>query len=41
MVGNPGKQIGWVCACGERLTDDLECLSCETKWGSGFTYCRY
>ena len=28
VVGNPGKIIGWVCECGERLSDDLECLSC-------------
>lgn len=28
VVGNPGKRIGWVCACGERLTDGLECLAC-------------
>ena len=28
FVGNPGKQIGWACACGERLDDDLECLAC-------------
>ena len=28
MVGNPAKQIGWACECGERLPDDLECLSC-------------
>jgi UDP-2-acetamido-3-amino-2,3-dideoxy-glucuronate N-acetyltransferase len=29
VVGNPAKQIGWACACGERLSDDLECLVCE------------
>ncbi len=28
VVGNPGKQIGWMCECGERLTDDLDCISC-------------
>jgi UDP-2-acetamido-3-amino-2,3-dideoxy-glucuronate N-acetyltransferase len=28
VVGNPAKQIGWACDCGERLTDKLECLSC-------------
>jgi len=28
MVGNPARQIGWMCQCGERLTDDLECLVC-------------
>ncbi len=29
VVGNPGKQIGWACTCGERLADDLSCLACD------------
>jgi UDP-2-acetamido-3-amino-2,3-dideoxy-glucuronate N-acetyltransferase len=32
VVGNPAKRIGWVCECGERLPDDLECLSCGKKY---------
>jgi len=32
IVGNPGKQIGWICECGERLADDLECLSCGKRF---------
>ena len=32
VVGNPAKQIGWACKCGERLSDDLECLACETQY---------
>jgi UDP-2-acetamido-3-amino-2,3-dideoxy-glucuronate N-acetyltransferase len=32
VVGNPAKQIGWACECGERLSDDLECLACEKKY---------
>ena len=32
VVGNPAKQIGWVCECGERLSDDLECLMCGKKY---------
>jgi UDP-2-acetamido-3-amino-2,3-dideoxy-glucuronate N-acetyltransferase len=28
VVGNPAKRIGWMCECGERLPDDLECVSC-------------
>ena len=35
MVGNPAKQIGWACECGERLSDDLECLACENKYEKG------
>lgn len=31
-VGNPARQIGWVCQCGERLTDQLECLTCKKKY---------
>ncbi len=31
-VGNPAKQIGWVCRCGERLTDQFECLACGMKY---------
>ncbi len=25
MAGNPARQIGWVCACGERLPEPLAC----------------
>jgi len=32
VVGNPAKQIGWVCECGERLTDTLECIICGKKY---------
>ena len=32
IVGNPGKQIGWVCTCGERLTDTFECQSCRKTY---------
>jgi UDP-2-acetamido-3-amino-2,3-dideoxy-glucuronate N-acetyltransferase len=28
VVGNPAKRIGWACRCGERLTEDLDCLAC-------------
>ena len=28
VVGNPAKQIGWACQCGERLSGDLKCLAC-------------
>jgi predicted dehydrogenase/acetyltransferase-like isoleucine patch superfamily enzyme len=28
VVGNPARRTGWTCECGERLSDDLECLVC-------------
>ena len=30
VVGNPARRIGWVCACGGRLADDLACGECGT-----------
>ena len=38
MVGNPARRIGWMCRCGERLGDDLECpvcASCYRQSGTG------
>ncbi len=32
VVGNPARQIGWACTCGERLNDSLTCAVC----GRGF-----
>ena len=32
VVGNPARQIGWVCRCGERLADDMHCLSCGDEY---------
>ena len=32
VVGNPAKRIGWMCACGERLPQDLTCQTCETRY---------
>jgi len=32
VVGNPAKQIGWACKCGERLPDDFECLACKKRF---------
>lgn len=32
MVGNPARQIGWVCRCGERLPDNLACAVCNKKY---------
>lgn len=35
VVGNPAKQIGWACQCGEHLPDDLECLACGKRYKKG------
>jgi UDP-2-acetamido-3-amino-2,3-dideoxy-glucuronate N-acetyltransferase len=32
VVGNPGKQKGWMCECGVRLEDGLTCLACEKRY---------
>jgi UDP-2-acetamido-3-amino-2,3-dideoxy-glucuronate N-acetyltransferase len=32
IMGNPAKQVGWACKCGERLTLELECLVCGKKF---------
>jgi UDP-2-acetamido-3-amino-2,3-dideoxy-glucuronate N-acetyltransferase len=32
VVGNPAKQIGWACECGERLSQDLTCLICNKTY---------
>jgi UDP-2-acetamido-3-amino-2,3-dideoxy-glucuronate N-acetyltransferase len=32
VTGNPAKQSGWMCRCGERLPDNLECNFCNDKY---------
>jgi UDP-2-acetamido-3-amino-2,3-dideoxy-glucuronate N-acetyltransferase len=32
MVGNPARQIGWMCSCGEKLSDDLTCACGEQEY---------
>jgi UDP-2-acetamido-3-amino-2,3-dideoxy-glucuronate N-acetyltransferase len=32
MVGNPGRRIGWVCRCTERLPADLACRGCGARY---------
>lgn len=32
MVGNPIRQTGWMCHCGEKLYDSLSCKSCGNKF---------
>ena len=35
MVGNPARRIGWMCRCGERLDENLHCLTCEVEYQEG------
>ena len=35
MLGNPARRVGWMCQCGERLTDDFECLACGKTYTKG------
>ena len=32
VVGNPARRIGWICACGERLGEDLVCPVCQAAY---------
>ena len=32
VVGNPAKQIGWVCECGERLQENRACRLCNIRY---------
>ena len=32
MVGNPARQIGWMCQCGEKLNTKLHCSICKKKY---------
>lgn len=32
VVGNPAKQIGWMCKCGERLSNKLLCSRCNSQY---------
>ena len=32
VVGNPCKQIGWVCECGHKLTKELICVACGKQY---------
>lgn len=35
IIGNPGKRIGWVCQCGERIAvnnGEAACKACNTKY---------
>ncbi len=32
VVGNPAKQIGWLCECGERIAEDFQCIACDKQY---------
>ena len=32
VVGNPARQIGWMCACGVRLDETLVCSACSKSY---------
>ncbi len=32
VVGNPARQVGWVCRCGARLGEDLTCEACPLRY---------
>jgi len=35
VAGNPARRIGWMCACGERLGEDLACAACGARYAEG------
>ena len=32
LEGNPARQIGWMCECGERLADNFDCPACGKQF---------
>ncbi len=32
VIGNPARQIGWRCGCGERLADNFNCPACGKQF---------
>ena len=40
MVGNPAKNIGYMCICGEKLNNDLKCPVCNKKYSQTVTGLR-
>lgn len=35
MMGNPARQVGWVCRCGHRTDDSFTCPACERRYVQG------
>ena len=40
MVGNPAKQTGWMCVCGEKLNGDRRCPACDKQYSEAETGLR-
>ena len=40
IYGNPARQHGWVCQCGEKLGDDLVCPACHQQYCLNGTVCH-
>jgi len=36
-IGNPAKQVGWMCECGEKLEDNLTCKACGKIFREGMS----
>lgn len=34
VAGNPARQVGWVCRCGQTLAEDLTCSPCQIAYRS-------
>lgn len=32
VIGNPGRRVGYVCKCGERLDDSFVCGKCKSRY---------
>jgi len=32
VLGNPARRVGWICECGEKLDEELNCLDCGTEY---------
>jgi UDP-2-acetamido-3-amino-2,3-dideoxy-glucuronate N-acetyltransferase len=32
FIGNPAQQIGWVCECGHKISSDLLCVNCSSRY---------
>jgi UDP-2-acetamido-3-amino-2,3-dideoxy-glucuronate N-acetyltransferase len=32
MIGNPARQQGWLCQCGNKLNEKYKCPQCDKKY---------